>query len=42
MRVEFGPNVPAPENHFHGGEFVLTVASGAVCYELVDLDGPRR
>ncbi|MBA2470546.1 MAG: hypothetical protein H0V37_14165 [Chloroflexia bacterium] len=38
MRVEFGPNVPAPPAHIHAGEFVLTVASGAVCYELVNVD----
>ncbi len=38
MRVEFGPNDPAPVPHVHAGEFVLTVASGAICYELTNVD----
>lgn len=33
-QVTFGPNVPAPDTHTHSGQFVLTVDSGAVCYEL--------
>lgn len=38
VRVEFEPNVPAPPPDIHGGEFVLTVDSGAVCYELTNVD----
>jgi len=38
VRIEFGPNVPAPPADIHGGEFVLTVDSGAVCYELTNVD----
>lgn len=36
-QVTFEPNVPAPAAHTHTGQFVLTVDSGAVCYEL----GPK-
>ncbi len=42
VRVGFGPNVPAFPAHIHGGEFVLTVASGAVCYELVNVDSSTK
>jgi len=42
VRVEFGPNVPAFPAHFHGGEFVLTVDSGAVCYEVVNVDSSTK
>lgn len=37
-KVTFAPYFPAPDSHRHRGQFVLTVNSGAVCYELGPMD----